>query len=45
MITYKAEQEADKIRRELNVKMEELLNVIHILDNRVSHLERMAHHH
>ena len=45
MITYKAEQEADKIRREFNTRIEELLNVIHILDNRVSHLERMAHHH
>lgn len=45
MINFKAEVEADKVRQELNAKISELSGVIQALNNRVSHLERLAHHH
>ncbi len=45
MITFKAEVEADKVRQELNARINEMASVIQSLSNRVSHLERMAHHH
>lgn len=45
MITYKAEIEADKVRRELNAKIVELLSVMEVLENRINRLERMSHHH
>lgn len=45
MVTFKAEEEADKVRQELNAKLAETMRIIQGLDNRISHLERMAHHH
>jgi len=45
MITFKAEEEADKVRQELNAKIEETMRIIQTLNNRISHLEHMAHHH
>ena len=45
MITFKAEQEANKVRQELNAKLEEAMRIIQRLDSRISHLERIAHHH
>jgi len=45
MITFKAEAEADKVRQELNTRINEMMSVIQTLNNRVSHLERIAHHH
>ncbi len=45
MVTYKAQEEADKVRRELNAKLDHAMSIIQTLNDRVSHLERMAHHH
>lgn len=45
MITFKAEVEADKVRQELNARINEMASVIQSLSNRVSHLERMSHSH
>ncbi len=45
MVTFKAEVEADKVRRELNAKLAEAMNAIHTLEGRVSRLERMSHSH
>lgn len=45
MITFKAEEEADKVRQELNAKLEETMRIIQRLDARISSLERAAHSH
>lgn len=45
MVTYKAQEEADKVRQELNAKLDHAMSVIQTLESRISHLERMAHHH
>ena len=45
MVMYKAQDEADKVRKELNAKLEQAMNVIQSLNDRVNRLERMSHHH
>lgn len=45
MITHKAEMEADKVRQELNARINVLMGAMQSLDNRVRHLERNSHHH
>lgn len=45
MVMYKAQHEADIVRRELNVKLDNAMNLIQSLNERVNRLERMSHHH
>ncbi len=47
MVMYKAQYEADIVRRELNTKLDNAMNVIQALNDRVNRLERMiqTHHH
>lgn len=45
MVTYKAQEEADKVRRELNAKLDQAMIVIQSLNDRVNRLERMSHSH
>ena len=47
MVKYKAQFEADVVRRELNAKLDNAMSVIQSLNERVNRLERMiqTHHH
>jgi hypothetical protein len=45
IVMYKARDEADKVRRELNAKLEQAMVVIQSLNDRVNRLERMSHSH
>jgi hypothetical protein len=45
MVTFKAVEEADKVRQELNAKLAETMRIIGALENRINRLEHMAHHH
>lgn len=45
MVMYKAQYEADVVRRELNAKLDNAMNVIQSLNERINRLERMSHHH
>ncbi len=45
MVMYKAQYEADIVRRELNAKLDHAMNVIQSLNERVNRLERMSHSH
>lgn len=45
MVTFKALEEADKVRQELTAKLNQAMNSIQVLENRVSRLERISHHH
>ena len=45
MVTFKAVEEADKVRQELNAKIEGMFQVIENLNQRVAWLERKAHSH
>lgn len=45
MVTFKAADEADKVRQELTAKLNNAISLIQDLNNRVVHLERIAHHH
>jgi hypothetical protein len=45
MVMYKAQDEADKVRRELNAKLDQAMSVIQSLNDRVNRLERMSQSH
>ncbi|SRR6266571_3003249 len=45
MVTFKAMQEADKLRQELMPKIEALAGAMHNIESRVASLERRAHSH
>jgi hypothetical protein len=45
MVKYKAKYEADIVRRELNAKLDNAMNIIQSLNERVNRLERSSHHH
>jgi|SRR5579872_897366 len=45
MVMYKAQYEANVVRRELNAKLDNAMNIIQSLNERINRLERTSHHH